>query len=290
MLNQSVSGKTVICGVIGDPVEHTLSPVIQNAAFKALELDYIYVPFRVHKSDLSKAIYGIRALNIKGVNVTIPHKIAVTAMLDELDPMAMKIGAVNTIVNNNGTLKGYNTDAPGFIRPLLERVSKLQGKQVVVLGAGGAARAICFALAEQKSGITILNRTVSRAKELADEISTSREAVVTGAELNRKNLEESLQKADILVNTTSIGMHPDTGNTPVSPDLIARELIVYDIVYNPVKTGLIMAAEKAGAITITGLEMLLGQGALSFELWTGQKAPAQLMREKLIEALKAHET
>lgn len=286
MENQSVTGKTTICGVIGDPIEHTLSPAMHNAAFQALFLDWIYLPFRVSRADLSKALYGIRALNIRGVSVTIPHKVAVTAILDELDPLAMNIGAVNTILNSGGKLKGFNTDAPGFIRAFTERNIELENKNVVVLGAGGAARAVCFALAENKAAVTILNRTVEKAEELAADISDTGVKQVGAAGLNAVNLESALKDADILVNTTSSGMSPDTDSTLVTADMIKPGMTVYDIVYNPSRTRLLAEAETAGARTISGMEMLLWQGVQSFEIWTGLKAPVEIMRRKLTDILK----
>jgi shikimate dehydrogenase len=286
MENQPVTGKTTICGVIGDPIEHTLSPAMHNAAFQALSLDWIYLPFRVAKADLSKALYGIRGLNIRGVSVTIPHKVIVTAVLDELDPLAMDIGAVNTILNSGGKLKGFNTDAPGFIRAFTERNIELENRNVVVLGAGGAARAVCFALAENKASVTVLNRTVEKAEALASDISEAGIKQVRIAGLNSDNLKSALKDADILVNTTSTGMNPDINSTLVSADMIKPGMIVYDIVYNPLRTRLLAEAESARARTISGIEMLLWQGVQSFEIWTGMKAPVEIMRRKLTETLK----
>jgi shikimate dehydrogenase len=284
-----VNGKTIICGIIGDPIEHTLSPVMHNAAFQALSLNYIYIPFKVTKAELSRAIYGIKALNIRGLNVTIPHKVAVTAILDELDFMAADIGAVNTILNENGKLKGYNTDASGFMRALTEQGIDPEHKNAVVLGAGGASRAVCFALAEKNAGITILNRTPEKAEEIAEDISNTGIIQVKVAELNQANLEKVLKEADILVNTTSIGMTPNIDAASVSARLIRPEMIVYDIVYNPVHTRLLQEAEKAGARIIPGMEMLLWQGVQSFEIWTGLKAPVEIMHRKLTEILKSDE-
>ena len=273
MSNPVISGKTKLCGLIGDPVEHSMSPAMHNAAFKEMGLDYLYVPFRVKKEDLSKAIAGMRALGIRGLNVTIPHKVSVIKFLDELDRLAEKISAVNTIVNNDGILKGYNTDASGFLQPLLEKSIEPRGKRVVVLGAGGASRAISFVLAEKGAHLSILNRRAAGAKELARRISKDVEAL----ELNPENLTIVLKKADILVNATSVGMSPNVNETPVEAELLRRGLLVYDIVYNPIKTRLIKEAESAGAITIGGLDMLVWQGALAFEKWTGQTASLALM-------------
>jgi len=285
MLNRVISGKIRICGIIGDPLEHTMSPVMHNAAFREMGVDYLYVPFPVKKEKLGKAIEGMRALNIRGLNVTIPHKVAVIQFLDELDDLADKIGAVNTIVNDDGVLRGYNTDATGFLQALLERGIEPKGKNVVVLGAGGASRAISFILAERGSNLVILNKTLDKAREWASRISKSFKKEVKALKLDRENLAGALSKADILVNATSVGMSPNIDETPVTSSLLKPDTIVFDTVYNPIKTRLQREAEEAGATTISGLDMLIWQGALAFELWTGLKAPVELMREEVIKVL-----
>jgi shikimate dehydrogenase len=282
-------GTSRICGIIGDPIEHSMSPAMHNAAFDKLGLNYLYVPFRVKKEELGKAIAGMRALNIRGLNVTLPHKVAVIPLLDELDPLAQRIGAVNTIVNDDGALTGYNTDATGFLQTLLEGRIEPNGKNVVILGAGGASRAISLVLAERGSNLIILNRTLDKAKEYAYWISQVCHREVKALKLDRQNLAKVLAKADILVNATSIGMSPNSNETPVSPDLLKPSLTVFDIVYNPIKTSLLREAEAAGAETISGVDMLVWQGALAFELWTGAKAPVKLMRETAIKGLQKYE-
>ena len=289
MLSGFISGRTKICGIIGDPIEHAMSPVMHNAAFKNKGVDYVYLPFRVEKEELGKAIEDMRALNIRGLNVTIPHKVAVIPFLDELDHLADKIGAINTIVNNNGVLKGYNTDATGFLQALVERGIEPKGKSVVILGAGGASRAISFILAERGSSLVILNRTWDKAKVCADRISRTFAREVEALELNRKNLAKALEKADILVNATSVGMSPNISETAVTSNLLRPNLVVYDIVSNPIKTRLQREAEAAGATVISGLDMLLWQGALAFEKWTGLKAPIGVMREEAIKVLQRDE-
>jgi shikimate dehydrogenase len=288
MKDRVVSGKTMVCGLIGDPVEHSMSPVMHNAAFEKIGLDYVYVTFRVKPEEVGKAIEGMRALNIKGLNVTIPHKVTVLQFLDKLDHLAEKIVAVNTIVNDNGVLTGYNTDGAGLLQALLERGVEPQGKKIVILGAGGASRAISFTLADRGAHLVILNRLLELewAKELAGRISHIFSQEVKALELSRGNLAGVLDKADILVNATSVGMSPDTEGTPVDADLLRPGLVVFDAVYNPIKTRLLGEAEKAGAITTSGLDMLVWQGALAFEKWTGQKAPAELMKEEAIKLLK----
>ncbi|MBI4187019.1 MAG: shikimate dehydrogenase [Chloroflexi bacterium] len=287
----SITGKTKLCGLIGDPVEHTMSPVMHNAAFRERGLDYIYVPFRVRGEALDKAIDGMRALNIRGLNVTIPHKVAVIRFLDRLDRLAEMIGAVNTIVNDDGALTGYNTDAAGFLQVLLDRSIEPEGKSVVVLGAGGAARAICFALADKGSSLAILNRRLEFewARELAGNLSRTFATEVEALELNEENLAGTLAGADILVNATSVGMTPGINETPVSGKLLRPGLVVFDIVYNPIRTRLLREGEMAGAQTVGGLDMLVWQGALAFEKWTGVKAPVDLMREEASRMLQGHE-
>ena len=291
MKDWTISGQTRLCGVIGDPIEHTLSPVMHNAAFRELGLDYVYVPFRVKPAELGQAIAGMRALNIRGLNVTIPHKVAVLQFLDKLDPLAAKIGAVNTIVNSEGILTGHNTDAAGFLQALLEAGVKPEGKKVIMLGAGGAARAISFILADKVSHLIILNRRLELdwAEDLARKISQTFNQPVNARELNRENLTQALASADILVNATSVGMNPDADQSPVDADLLRPGLTVFDIVYSPTKTKLLGEAEAAGADTISGLDMLIWQGAIAFERWTGQPAPVELMREETIKLLKRHE-
>ncbi len=285
MLSRVISGKIRICGIIGDPIEHTMSPLMHNAAFEKMGIDYWYLPFRVKKEALGKAIEGMRALNIKGLNVTIPHKVTVIPFLDKLDRFAERIGAVNTVVNDDGVLTGCNTDASGFLQALLERGIEPTEKKVVILGAGGASRAISFILAERGSNLVILNRTLNKARELADRISQIFQRETEALKLDRENLARALSKADILVNTTSVGMYPDIDETPFTADLLSSGMVVFDIVYNPVKTRLLAEAEAAGAKTISGLDMFIWQGALVFEKWTGLKAPVELMREEVIKVL-----
>ena len=277
----NISGKTKICGLIGDPVEHTMSPVMHNAAFDRLGLDYAYLPFRVSPEELPRAVGGLRALNVRGFNVTIPHKVAVMLLLDELDSLAEKIGAVNTVVNDNGILKGYNTDASGFLQALLEAGIIPGNKNIVLMGAGGAARAITYILSERKANLTILNRReeLDWAEEIAKNIKKDLAKDVPVFELLPEYLEKALDSADILVNATSVGMSPAGDVSPVPADLLKSGLAVVDIVYNPVKTRLLQDAESSGAATVAGLDMLVWQGALAFEKWTGEKPPFYLMKK-----------
>lgn len=286
-MTHHISANTGICGLIGDPVEHSISPAIHNAAFKKSGLDYIYLPFRVTSENLPGAITALRSLDLRGLNVTIPHKVAVMPLLDEIDAVAKNIGAVNTIVNNNGHLTGYNTDAAGFLKSLVKRDIDPSGKKVVILGAGGVARAISFALTEQKAEIEILNRSGSPdpAEKLAANLSKHSKSKIHAAELSEPNLKQALKQADILINATSVGMSPNTDNSLVPPELLKPDMVVYDVVYNPQKTRLLADAEKAGAVVIGGLDMLIWQGALAFELWTGVEAPLDTMTDMAVKLL-----
>jgi len=288
MGNANVTGKTVICGVFGDPIGHTKSPLMHNAAFAQLGLDYCYLPFRVAEEELDGAVAGLRAMNIRGVNITIPHKVAVMPLLDKINPLAEKIGAVNTIVNDGGVLSGDNTDATGFLQALLEGGVEPKGKNIIILGAGGASRAISFVLAERGARIVILNRTQERAKDLAHRVSNNSGAEVTARQLDEPTLASELEKADVLINTTSLGMSPNSEGTPVPARLLKSDLVVSDIIYNPLQTRLLKEAEAAGARTISGMNMLVWQGALASEMWTGQKAPVDTMRAEVIKGL-SHE-
>ena len=284
-----ISGKTKLVGIIGDPIEHSISPAMQNAAFKALELDYVYVPFRVRREDLAKAVDAVRTLNLRGLNVTIPHKVDIIPLLDEIDSLAQEIGAVNVVVNNNGVLTGYNTDAEGFLHVLLEHGIEPDGKTVIILGAGGAARAIAFTLAARGANLIILNIIPAQAAACASDVAKATNASIETLLLDKKHLMDVMERGDILVNATSVGMYPLNNETLVTADLISPHLIVADIVYNPYKTQLLLEAEKAGARTINGLEMLIWQGALAFEKWTGKKAPLNVMKKEAAMALKSHE-
>jgi len=258
---------------------------MHNAAFRKLGLDYLYVPFRVPKGEVEQAVRGMRALNIRGLNVTIPHKIAVIPFLDEVDATAEKIGAVNTIVNDDGVLTGYNTDATGFLRALLERGIDPEWKSVVVLGAGGASRAICSVLAERGSKVVILNRSLERARGLAGEVSASCGKEVRALALDGLNLARALGRAEVLVNATSVGMSPGVDESPVDASLLRPDLVVFDIVYSPLRTRLLREAGEGGAETIGGLDMLVWQGAMALEKWVGVEAPVETMRAEVARVM-----
>ena len=280
-----ITGKTSVFGIIGDPVEHSLSPGMHNAAFKSVGLDHIYVPFNVKTEELEDAINGARAMGIRGLNVTIPHKTEVIKYLDYLDIAAGLIGAVNTIeFGENGAI-GHNTDGIGAIRAI-EDVTPVKGKKIMVLGAGGAARAISFQLLlNEAESLVISNRTIEKAQELKDDLIEKLDQEVITTDLGI-DLERELEDTDILINTTPIGMYPNINHKPlVTADMMHKDLIVNDIVYNPLKTGLIMEAEKAGAKTISGIKMLMYQGIESFRIWTGIEPPVEVFQSALLKEM-----
>jgi len=280
-----ISGKTRVCAIIGDPVEHSLSPVMHNAAFKELGLNLVYVAFTVTRNELKDAISGARSLGLRGLNVTMPHKNAVITYLNETDSTAKVIGAVNTILNNQGKLIGYNTDGVGALRALKENGISPDGKKMLLLGAGGAAKAIAFQAAQEVEELVILNRTSEKAEKLAEVLRREFGKRVKGGELSAEVLKKEMKDADILVNATSVGMHPDVNRSPVPSDLLRSDLCVMDIIYNPLETKLLKDAKTVGAKVVSGLEMLLYQGAVAFEIWTNCPAPVEVMKKAALNKL-----
>ncbi|MCK8826664.1 shikimate dehydrogenase [Natroniella acetigena] len=288
-----INSSTKLVGLLGDPVEHSKSPLMHNAVFDQLGLNYRYLAFQVKAKEVKEALQGIRALGIKGVNVTIPHKEAVIKSLDELSKEAKLIGAVNTIENKQGELIGHNTDGQGFIRALGEGVGfSAQGKKALIIGAGGAAKAVAFQLGlEGVSQLYIANRTFETAvelvKNLEEKLSLSKVEALT---LQDKNLVDNLPELDLIVDTTPIGMYPQIDATPVIGDkLLKRTSLVTDLVYNPVETVLLKRAKSLGIKTVSGLGMLIYQGAIAFEIWTGQEAEIGTMRDVILSQLKARD-
>lgn len=259
-------------GVIGNPIGHSLSPVMHNAAFAATGQTAYFNAFQVE--DLASAMAGVRALGVAGLSVTLPHKTKVMEYLDWIDDQAQKIAAVNTVVNHQGHLCGYNTDVTGALAALQGK-TELAGRRVLILGAGGAARALVYGVSEIGGRVAIANRSAERGMALAKEFGT---LYLATSEI------ENFQ-AEVLINTTSLGMAPASELMPLSPTLIKPSMVVMDIVYNPLRTRLLETAEKCGAVTIDGLEMFIAQGALQFEMWTGQKAPIKVMRQAVLDQL-----
>jgi shikimate dehydrogenase len=281
-----ISGKTRVCGIIGDPVEHTLSPAMHNAAFEELNLDFVYVAFRVGKDELREAIVGAKNLDIRGLNVTMPHKNAVMKYLDEADPIARSIAAVNTILNDKGRLIGYNTDGIGALKALEENGISLNGKKLLLLGAGGAGKAIAFHAAQEVEELQILNRTTQKAKDLAEALCKKFGNKIEGNSLSAKTIERELEDADMVVNATSVGMYPNDDQSPIDPCWLKPDLCVMDIVYNPVETKLALDAKSVGAKVVSGVEMLVYQGAASFEIWTDHQAPVKVMKQAVLSKLR----
>jgi shikimate dehydrogenase len=290
----SLSGRTRLTGVMGWPVEHSLSPQMHNAAFAALNLDWCYVPLPVHPEAIPAALVGMAALGFRGANATIPHKQALLPYLDWIDPAAQAIGAANTLLfeprsemSGQAFIRGYNTDAGGMLAAL-----KLHGlvpgqniQRAVMVGAGGAARAVLWGLVEAGVGeIVLLNRDLGRAQALAGDLAPS---TCRALPLTQEHLVESVRAAELLINTTPLGMwpHPNASIWPDSAPLPSN-LAVFDLVYNPLETRLLAQARHSGALPMDGLEMLVQQGALAFELWTGMPAPFDVMRSACNQSLR----
>jgi len=277
-----INAHTQFCGVIGNPIEHSLSPAIHNAAFQKLGLNFVYLAFRVNA--IGDAIKGFRTLgNFRGASVTIPHKVTSVPFLDSIAPTARDIGAINTIVATDGILTGYNTDATGALRALREGSVALEGQKVVMLGSGGAARAIAFALGAEAgiNHLTILGIDDQERSALARDLQSKTAMVVHESCLDESTLQKVLPDTQVLIHCTPTGLSPNVHETSVPAILLHAGLIVMDIVYNPRDTQLLKDAKAAGCRTIPGLEMFLHQAAAQFELWTNQTAPVDVMRSVL---------
>ncbi len=280
-----ITARTNVLCVIGHPIEQSMSPIMHNAALKDLSLDYIYIAFNILPNDLKKAVLGFKIFSIKGINVTIPHKENIIPYLDKIDPLAEKIGAVNTIKNEGKYLIGKNTDASGAKRALLNAGCELNGKKALILGAGGAAKAVSFAISEDLDALYIANRTEKRAIKLAKDLTNKTTIKAVGKNMSMNTLKNLVNDVDILINTTPHGMYPDIEESPISEKLLHNDLFVFDIVYNPLETRLLKEASKIGCKTLGGLDMFVNQGALAFEWWTGKKPNLNLMKEKVVESL-----
>jgi len=280
-----IDSNTLLFGVIGNPIRHSKSPIMMNRAFRETGINGVYTAFHVTSDHIGDFAAGVRAMGIRGVNVTIPHKLDIMSVLDEIDASAQAIGAVNTIVNDAGRLIGYNTDGIGYVRSLKEEAEReLAGKRIVVIGAGGAARGIIYALAsENPARITIANRSLDRAKELADSLQNKVEIEA----ISNDELQTACQQADIVINTTSVGMFPHTEETPIDASWLKPGAVVSDLIYNPLKTKFLQQAELRGCRIHGGLGMFIYQGAYAFEYWTGQPAPAAAMRETVLASLQS---
>ncbi len=280
----SQQNKTMLLAVIGDPIAHSKSPVMHNAALEVLGIEGEYYPLHVSREDLSSAISRIKEIGFRGINVTIPHKVDVMNYIDRIDDSAARIGAVNTIVNENGILTGYNTDGMGYVRSLKDETHvDLRGKSIMVLGAGGAARGIIYALAqEEPKSIVIANRTKDKAIQMAEEW----KSLVNISAITMDQVEGILPDMDVVINTTSIGMYPNTSQTVIDPELIPPGIIVSDLIYNPLTTELLKKSKERGCIIHGGLGMFVNQGAYALEYWTGMPAPIETMRTAVLKSLQ----
>jgi len=259
---------------------------MHNAAFEALGLNYVFLAFKVKPSRVAQAVDGMRALNIRGLNVTMPHKKTVMASLDRIDLSAQIIQSVNTILNQGNLLFGFNTDGAGAVKALKENGVALKGRKVLLLGAGGAARAIAYAVFKEADELAVLNRTAKPAQDLAKLLEKSVNKKIAYGTLSPSDIKHNLQDSDILINATSVGMKPKPTESPVPADLLRGNLAVMDIVYNPLETQLSKDAKEAGAHVVNGVEMLIYQGAASFEIWTGKSAPVEVMRKAVVTHLQ----
>ena len=268
-----INQQTKLYGVMGYPIGHSLSPILHNAAFRVCGINAVYLAFE--SRDAERCLSGMRALGIKGMSITIPHKSKVIPLLDELDPLAKSIGAVNTIVNDSGRLVGHNTDAIGALRSIEEKVL-LSGMRCLLIGAGGAARAIGFILKDKGIALSVVNRSSDRGEALAGKLHCP---YIPLDEVGKHN-------ADMIIQTTPVGMYPHVNQCPVPEQLFKKDMLVMDIIYNPLETQLLKEAKDHGCIVIDGLSMFIYQGAEQFELWTGVHPPVSEMRRAVEEALQ----
>lgn len=253
-------------GVIGDPIEHSMSPLMHNDLFQNYSIDAHYFPFHVKKENLQDAVKGLKAIGVSGFNVTVPHKVQIIPLLDEVDPLANAIGAVNTVVNKEGKFIGYNTDGSGFVRVLKEQIANLTDKSVLIIGAGGAAQALYFTIANHGvKRLDICNRTISKASEIVEKCPYHAETSVYGLE----EAEDNIGVYDVIIQTTSVGMSPNKEDQPLSLKGIKAGAFVSDIIYNPFETAFLREAKQKGAMIQNGIDMLVFQGALAFEIWNG---------------------
>ena len=279
-----ISATTRLLGILGDPVSHSISPAMHNRAFAELGLPYVYLAFKANQAELVAAVAAMRSLDALGFNVTMPNKTSVLSLLDELSPEARIIGSVNTVVNRDGKLVGYNTDGLGFVRSLEEEGIAVVGKRILMAGAGGAARSVAIQLAlDGAAQLVIINRSLEKAVEICDVVARNiPRCRIRSLELNDGNLRSSLAEADIFINATALGMHPNEELCIVSSaDMLRPSLVVADFIYTPRTTALLRMAEAAGCTSINGLGMLLWQGAAAFRLWTGVDMPVESIRMAL---------
>ena len=277
----TINAKTQVCALFGHPVGHSLSPEMHNAAFAALGLPFVYVAHDVQPGNVARALDGIRVMGYRGLSVTIPHKVEALAGVDEVDETARVIGCINTVVNEAGRLHGYNSDGLGALGALRDAHADPHGRRVLVLGSGGAARAITVTLAREAppARLAILGVVPQELDRLLDDVRRQEGGIVEGRALTAESLREELADADLLLHCSPVGMHPAVDQSLVPAALLREELVVFDAVYNPRRTKLLQDAQATGCRIVPGLEMFLGQAYVQFELWTGQPAPRNVMRQ-----------
>lgn len=271
--------KTKLLGLLGNPLEHSFSPVMHNEAYEKNNMNFLYLPLEIEEENIEEVLKGIRHMNFIGLNVTIPYKIKIMEYLDEIDPLAEKIGSVNTVKIKNKKLIGYNTDGTGLLKSLEKDCKvKVRENRFLILGAGGASRSIAMTLADKGAkNIVIANRTISKAKSLSEDVNDKGNKCCSYININA--IKNVITETDIIINTTSLGMYPKIENCPMDTDLLNKTHLVSDIIYNPVKTKLLIEAEKKGCKIQNGLGMLVNQGAEAFKIWTEEEAPVKDMEE-----------
>ena len=282
----AIGTSTQLLGIIGNPVGHSMSPAIHNRAFRELGLDYVYLAFRV--DDVESALRGVRALeNFRGLSVTIPHKTAVIPFLDELQPVDAGIGSVNTVIKDGDRLKGLGTDGPGARKALEDAGVSLHGKRILLWGSGGAARAIGFDLAynAKPAALEIMGIIPEELSRLAADIGAKSGTTVAGTLLDDRTAAAAMERADVIIHTTPVGMHPHEGKSLIPKSLFRDGQAVMDIVYNPLRTQLLKDAADRGLVTVSGLDMFVNQAALQFTAWTGLDAPIEVMRDAVLKQL-----
>jgi shikimate dehydrogenase len=285
---RSISPRTKICAVIGNPVAHSLSPAIHNAAYEAKGLDFVYVAYRV--DDVKNALAGMRALhNFRGMSITIPHKIRAMKYVDEVATIDRRIGSINTVVNEKGRLIGLGTDGPGAYKAMVDADVDMAGKQMLILGSGGAARAIAFTMVDHAviEGLTILDIDRVMLQRLTTDLKAETDTLITSDLLTADTLATAMERAHIIIHCTPVGMHPNAGESLIPAELLQPGQVIFDIVYNPLETKLLGEAKSCGLKIISGVDMFINQAALQFERFVGVAAPVEVMRKVVMEQLES---
>jgi shikimate dehydrogenase len=285
---RSISASTQFCAVIGNPVAHSLSPAIHNAAYEHLDLDFVYVACPVE--DVKGALAGMRAIkNFRGMSVTIPHKTEVMKYVDEIAPVDRSIGSINTVIHEGDKLIGLGTDGSGALKALVDSGVEIDGKNILMLGAGGAARAISFTLAwnTKLGGLSILDINEALLQGLKTDLETGTDAVIKAGSLTERSVAAAMENADVIIHGTPVGMHPNVDASLIPPELFRPEQVVFDVVYTPLETKLQAEAKSRGLKVVSGVEMFVNQAVLQFEHFTGVDAPVEVMRRVVMEHLKS---